>query len=141
MRSVLFILLFILGCNEDENLISSQDIKTNLEPNFKLGSINSKEARRHISQSNVTFLEVGSESCYSCKIMGKNIEDVKTEKESFNVIFVDVFKDMKGLKEFNVKAIPTQLIMNKSGKELYRHVGVLSSVEIKQLVKKYNIKK
>lgn len=123
----------LISCNKSASADKIKD--------FKLHSIDSISAKNHITKSKVTFLEVGSESCYSCKIMGKNIEDVKNKRKNFNVIFVDVYKDPTGLENFNVKAIPTQIILNNKEEELYRHVGILTSDEIVSVVKKYNIDK
>lgn len=128
--SILFGLL-LFSCNAST---STEQLKE-----FKLHPISSISAKNHISSSKVTFLEVGSETCYSCKIMGKNLENVKKKRPNFNVIFVDIYKDPTGLKNFNVNSIPTQIILDKKGMELYRHVGILESDQILSVIKKYNI--
>lgn len=124
-----FLFLFLLGC---EKQIEAKD-----KNEFKLTAINSEQVQEHIKKSKATFLEVGSESCYSCQIMGKNIEAVKNKNKKFNVIFVDVFKDATALKKFNVKAIPTQIVLDQNGKEQYRHVGVLEKSEIEDIANNY----
>jgi len=134
MKVYLILFIFsLLSCNKST---SADDIQK-----FKLHPISSLSAQNHITNSDVTFLEVGSETCYSCQIMGKNIEDVKNQKPDFNVVFVDIYKDPTGLSKFNVRSIPTQIVLNNRGNELYRHIGVLETNQILEAIKKYNIRK
>lgn len=124
--------VFLLGCEKTHNKEANAE-------EFQLVPISTEVALQHIKKNKVTFLEVGSESCYSCQIMGKKLEDVKNKKTNFNVIFVDVYKDAQALKEFDVKVIPTQIIVNNNSEEIFRHVGVLDKKKILKLVEEHNV--
>ncbi len=83
------------------------------------------------------FIEVGSESCHSCKIMGKLLYKVTKKYPSYNINFVNVKKERQAAYDLEIRMIPTQLIFDKDGKEVYRHVGVLATNDLLELFKTY----
>lgn len=83
------------------------------------------------------FVEVGSESCHSCKVMGKLLYKVKQKYPSYNINFVNVKKERQAAYELQIRMIPTQLIFDKEGKEVYRHVGALATDDLLELFKTY----
>ena len=83
------------------------------------------------------FVEVGSESCHSCKVMGKLLYKVTRKYPSYNINFVNVKKERQAAYDLKIRMIPTQLIFDKDGKEVYRHVGVLATNDLLELFKTY----
>lgn len=83
------------------------------------------------------FVEVGSESCQSCKIMGKLLYKVAKKYPSYNINFVNVKKERQAAYDLQIRMIPTQLIFDKEGREVYRHVGVLATNDLLELFKTY----
>ncbi len=83
------------------------------------------------------FLEVGAESCHSCRIMGGMLYKITKQHPSYNIHFINVQKEREAAYELNVRMIPTQIIYDKNGKEVYRHVGVLSGDELSKLFSEY----
>ena len=83
------------------------------------------------------FVEVGSESCHSCKVMGKLLYKVTQKYPSYNINFVNVKKERQAAYDLKIRMIPTQLIFDKDGKEVYRHVGVLATDDLLELFKTY----
>ncbi len=83
------------------------------------------------------FVEVGSESCHSCKVMGKLLYKVSKRYPSYNINFVNVKKERQAALDLNIRMIPTQLIFDKEGKEVYRHVGILATDDLLELFKTY----
>ncbi|MDA3945391.1 MAG: thioredoxin family protein [Helicobacteraceae bacterium] len=83
------------------------------------------------------FVEVGSESCHSCQIMGKLLYKVKKRYPNYNIAFVNVKKERQAAFDLKIRMIPTQLIFDQEGKEVYRHVGVLATDDLLALFKTY----
>jgi len=83
------------------------------------------------------FVEFGSDSCHSCKIMGKQLYNIKKSNPSYNIEFVNVKHEREAAYKFKIRMIPTQIIFDASGKEVYRHIGLLSSQELHQLFTSY----
>jgi thioredoxin 1 len=74
----------------------------------------------------VTLVDLGAASCKPCKMMAPILEELKTEYQGrAAVVFVDVRYDRPAIERFNVRAIPTQIFFDRSGNEVYRHLGFL----------------
>ena len=91
----------------------------------------------------ITFVELGSESCIPCKLMKPVMAEVEKEYGSkIAVIFHDVNKDRQKASQYKIRVIPTQVFLDKKGKEFYRHEGFFPKEEIVKLVdKKLGIKR
>ena len=96
-----------------------------------------KSVEQSIGKGKPFFLEVGSDSCYSCQEMGKMLYKVKQKHPAYNIHFINVKKEREAARTLEVRMIPTQIIYDKSGKEVYRHIGVLSQDELNNLLKQY----
>jgi len=94
--------------------------------------------KQSIGKGKPYFLEVGSDSCRSCKIMSDMLYKVSVKNPSYNIHFVNVKKEREAAFEMEIRMIPTQIIYDKDGKEVYRHIGVLSSDELNNLFKEYS---
>jgi len=81
----------------------------------------------------ITFLEFGSKGCSACTRMEGVMEEVRGKyPDKVNVVFVNVLKPESQLlmKYYGIAAIPTQVLLNKKGKEYFRHTGFISSEEL-----------
>ncbi len=96
-----------------------------------------KYVKESIGKGQAHFVEVGSDTCKSCQIMGKMLYKVTQKHPSYNINFVNVKKERDAAYALNVRMIPTQIIFDKKGKEVYRHVGVLASDELNELFNTY----
>ncbi len=78
-----------------------------------------------------TMLELGSESCVPCKAMMPIVESLQQEYYGqMNVEFHDVWKDNSWAEKYQLKGIPTQIFLDKDGKEIFRHVGFFAREDI-----------
>jgi thioredoxin 1 len=88
----------------------------------------------------VVMLELGSVGCLPCEQMKPVMEKLRTSfKGRLEVLFVDVRKDKDTAKRFGVFAIPTQVFLDKNGKEFHRHIGFFGYDEIVPVLKKAGI--
>jgi len=81
------------------------------------------------SSFEITFLEFGSKGCSACARMEGVMDEIREEyPEQVNVVFVNVLKPESQLlmKYYGIAAIPTQVLLNKEGKEYFRHTGFYS---------------
>lgn len=91
----------------------------------------------------VTFIELGSTRCIPCKKMEPIIEEIKKEyKGQVKVVFHDVWTDegRPYIKKFKIRIIPTQVFLDKDGKEYYRHEGFFPKEELVKILKKQGVK-
>lgn len=91
----------------------------------------------------VTFVELGSVNCIPCRQMQpvmKAIEEMYGKQVS--VVFHDVWKaDQRAYAEkYGIRVIPTQVFLDKDGKEFYRHEGFFPEAEINTLLQQRGLK-
>ena len=91
----------------------------------------------------VTFVELGSVKCIPCKMMKPVMDEVEKEyKNQVKVIFHDIWTKA-GKKEgskFKIRVIPTQVFLDKNGKEYFRHEGFFAKKELIKVLKKGGVK-
>jgi len=77
------------------------------------------------------LVDLGSTTCIPCKMMAPILEDLKTKYVGqMQVEFIDVNVSADAAKAFGIKLIPTQVFLDASGRELYRHEGFFSREDI-----------
>lgn len=86
----------------------------------------------------MTFLEFGSTGCKPCEMMKEVMTSVKAKCPRVNVVFINVSKkEAKAMADYyKIEQIPTQVLLDKSGKEYFRHVGYFSFEDLKKNFKK-----
>lgn len=88
----------------------------------------------------VTMIDLGADSCIPCKMMAPIIEKLqKNYQGKAAIVFLDIYKDKEQVKEFGIRAIPTQIFFDKDGKEVYRHTGFMGEAAIVQQLKKMGV--
>ena len=91
-------------------------------------------------EGKAVMLELGSVGCIPCEQMKPVMEKLRTNyKGKLEVLFVDVRKDRDVARKFGVYAIPTQVFLDKNGKEFHRHIGFYAYEEIEPVLKKAGI--
>jgi thioredoxin 1 len=90
-----------------------------------------------------TFVELGSVGCIPCDKMQLIMKEIAEEyKGQVKVIFYDVrtvfgapYKD-----KFKIRAIPTQVFLDKDGKEYFRHLGFFAKNELVKVLQMQGVK-
>ena len=93
--------------------------------------------KMYIGHGTPFFLELGSDTCPGCKVMGKTLYKVHKEHPKYNIKYVNISKDRRVSSMLDISVIPTQIIYDKNGEEVYRHVGKISESELLKILKKY----
>jgi thioredoxin 1 len=86
----------------------------------------------------VTFIELGSTRCIPCQQMQPVMKLVEEKYGSqVKVVFHDVWTEAGAPfgKQYNIEAIPTQIFLDKNGKEFFRHVGYFPEEELVKVLK------
>lgn len=118
----LFLLLLNLHLAADEQMLEASQYKY---------------VQMSIGQGRPFFLEVGSDHCHSCQIMGKMLYKVTQRHPEYNIHFINVQQERDAAYKLQVRMIPTQIIYDKNGNEVYRHIGVLGGDELTKLFHTY----
>jgi len=91
----------------------------------------------------VTFVELGSVGCIPCDKMQPIMKEIEEGyKGQVKVVFHDI-KTAEGnpyIKEFGIRAIPTQVFLDKDGNEYFRHLGFFAKNELVEVLKMQGVK-
>jgi len=91
----------------------------------------------------ITFVELGSVKCIPCKKMQPVMKAIEEKyDDQIKVIFYDVWKpdQRKYGEEYDIRLIPTQVFLDKDGKEIFRHEGFFPEAEIDQFLQERGLK-
>jgi thioredoxin 1 len=91
----------------------------------------------------VTFVEIGAARCIPCKAMQPIMKAVEQEyKGQVKVVFHDVWtpKGRDDAMKYNIRVIPTQVFLDKNGKEYFRHEGYYPKAEVVKIIKMQGVK-
>ena len=121
------------GCGKNS---SQNDKSINSKGSSGVGKINEKTYK-------VTFIEFGSVKCIPCQQMQpvmKSIEKKygKVVKVEFHDVWTEAGKQI-GIK-YAIEAIPTQVFLDETGKEYYRHVGFFPEEELVKILQMKGVK-
>lgn len=88
-------------------------------------------------EGKAVMLEIGSVGCIPCEKMRPIMKKLSDNyKGKLEVIFVDIKVDRKTASKFGVYMIPTQVFLDKNGREFYRHIGFFPYEDIVPVLKK-----
>lgn len=91
----------------------------------------------------VTFVELGSVNCIPCKKMKPVMDEIEKEYAGqVKVVFHDVWTDegKPYASQYKIRLIPTQVFLDKEGKEYFRHEGFFPKEELVKILKQKGVK-
>jgi thioredoxin 1 len=89
----------------------------------------------------VTLVDLGAHTCIPCKMMAPILAKLEKDYQGrAAIVFIDVWKDKDQADRFGIQAIPTQIFYDKTGKEVFRHLGFMSEKDIVNQLKKMGVK-
>lgn len=78
------------------------------------------------------LLKFYAEWCAPCKMLSRSVEDAKSDIESLmiNIEEVDIDQDMDTARKYNVRGVPTIIMVTESGEEVRRKSGYMTTEEL-----------
>ena len=104
------------------------------------------ESSKNIAETEnvlVTFIELGSVRCIPCRMMQPIIEEIEEEYgDKVKVVFHDVWtpEGEPYAQQYGIRLIPTQVFLDKDGKEYFRHEGFFPKEELVKILKQKGVK-
>ncbi len=96
-----------------------------------------EKARRSGKPSLVDF---GAAGCRPCDMMEPILEKLKTKYEGkANVVFIHVREQQILSARYGIQSIPVQILYDKDGREVWRHMGYIPQEQIEEQFKKVGI--
>jgi thioredoxin 1 len=122
---LIFMIFLFLGCDNKDIATQIKDLGQEENSFTQTQSKIGKEAM---------VLEIGASSCQSCIDMKELISNLKKDNQNLPIYIVDVYDDKNSFSYFKIQMIPTQIVFNKQGEEVFRHVGKLNREKLLSLV-------
>lgn len=73
------------------------------------------------------LLDLGSQYCVPCQMMAPELDALSAEYAGVvNVEIIDVNVNPNAARSYGIRLIPTQIIFDADGNELFRHEGYMS---------------
>jgi len=91
----------------------------------------------------VTFVELGSVRCIPCKLMQPVMKDIERDYAGqVKVVFFDVWtpEGEPFGQTYKIRVIPTQVFLDKEGKEYFRHEGFFPKEELVKILQQKGVK-
>ena len=109
-----------------------------------LGSLTAVHAQQKKDiNPKITFVELGSVKCIPCQKMQPVMKSIEGKYgDQIKVVFHDVWKEdqKQYAAKYGIKLIPTQVFLDSTGKEFFRHEGFYPEAEIDKLLQKRGLK-
>ncbi len=109
----------------------------------KTSQRSSQNSQKTETKYKVTFIELGSVRCIPCQQMQPVMKSIETKYgKEVKVDFYDVWTEAGkpfGIK-YGIEAIPTQIFLDETGKEYYRHVGFFPEEELIKILQVKGVK-
>lgn len=134
--SMLLILSSGMGCNNGSTDSTTQTVNAAENNTVQEKAVTAEEHK-------VTFVELGSVNCIPCRMMVPVMEKIeKTYPGQVKIVFHDVWTPegkTSGAK-YKIRVIPTQVFLDKDGKEYFRHEGFFPFEEVDKILKRKGVK-
>lgn len=139
---IVFFALLIIGSSLKDKMNSylSEMMKKQTSPEILFSGSALVDSLYNYSKNDlnykITFLEFGASGCSACKRMESVMEEIHSKYPTrVNIVFLNILKpeSQNLMKLFGIVAIPTQVLLDKTGKEYYRHTGYISTLELEDV--------
>ena len=130
-------LLGIFGCSDGRAPHTHDETQNASLQNPPAEAAAVKNESTSATAPEVTFVELGSVNCIPCKMMQPVMKAVE---EKFGgrvrIVFHDVWTPggRQDAMKYGIRAIPTQVFLDKNGSEYFRHEGFFPQAEVEKVL-------
>jgi thioredoxin 1 len=95
-----------------------------------------------LANGKYSLIEFGGKRCVPCKAMQPKLYNLSvTYRDKLNVFNVYMDEQPDLLRKYKIQLIPTQVLFNRQGVEVDRHVGLWDDDDMHQQLKKLGVVK
>jgi len=92
----------------------------------------SRQQKPAVESQRPRLVDLGADKCIPCKKMAPILEQLREEyKGRLDVEFIDVWKNPGAGRQYGIRVIPTQILYDREGTEVWRHRGFISKENLK----------
>ncbi len=84
----------------------------------------SEEFNKAVKSGKPLLVDFGANNCVPCRQLRPILKDLaKEQMGKAEILIIDVYKFKSLAAEYKIQVVPTLIFFDKSGKEVYRHMG------------------
>ena len=84
----------------------------------------SEEFNKAVKSGKPLLVDFGANNCVPCRQLRPILKDLAKEQTGkAEILIIDVYKYKSLASEYKIQVVPTLIFFDKSGKEVYRHMG------------------
>ncbi len=95
--------------------------------------------KQEIGKGQTVIVEAGSTKCKACREMGELLYREMQINPKRKIYFIDVGRERDAARAMKIQMIPTQIVYDKNGKEIDRHIGGFTTKGLKAFLSKHGI--
>jgi len=122
--------LFLAGCGSQEGADRER-------PMLEVTSYETVEPT--IGKGQPVLLELGSTSCGGCRDMAATLHYIKQRYPRSAIYFIDIKTERYVAREYGVRMMPTQVILDGAGNVVDTHVGVSGTQELIERLQRFGV--
>ena len=92
-----------------------------------------------IGKGTPLLLELGSTSCGGCRDMAATLYRIKQRYPESGIYFIDIKSERYVARQYGVRMMPTQVILDGAGNVVDTHIGVSATPELIEKLKRYGV--
>jgi len=138
---LLALLFVIVGCSGKKDETAWNE--NNQSNKSEISEVTEPDKSAEASDYKVTFVELGSVNCVPCKMMQPIMKEIEEEyKDEVKVVFHDVWTPAGKpyAQKYRIRLIPTQVFLDKNGKEYFRHEGYFPKKDLVKVLRQKGVK-
>ena len=85
------------------------------------------------------LLELGSTSCAGCRDMSEKLALIRRQHPRSGIYFIDIKDERRVAQLYDVRMMPTQVILDGNGAVVYRHIGGMETGELLGVLQRYGV--
>ncbi|MCB2294526.1 thioredoxin family protein [Clostridium algoriphilum] len=100
----------------------------------------SNQPTEDVGKDKPMLVDLGATTCIPCKEMVPVLAEVKKMYDGKAIVnVIDINDNPEEANKYGIRVIPTQIFLDKDGKEVFRHEGFFSKEEIAKVFKNMGV--
>lgn len=132
----IFIIIFVILCVFAMYIFKQENKKEEIENKKELEVKIYNETP--VQEEELVILNFTERNCEACGEMELILDDVVQEYNGVvRLRIANIYEELRITRQYDIKAVPTQIFLDLNGNVLYRNEGSISKTQLKKIIEEY----